>query len=174
MSGKLVDIGGRRRFNRLVGELQGELYSYAFWLCRDRQLAEDVLQEALLRAWRGFSGLEDDRKARQWMVTIVRREFLRAKAKRQDEAVDPGDLEQLADPGEDPLAVELRQAIFRLEDNYREPLVMQVLMGYSTEEIGRALEMTQGAVLTRLHRARAKLKTMFVEGAEGSGDVDGD
>lgn len=164
MSGKLVDLAGRRRFNRLVGELQGELFSYAFWLCRDRQLAEDVLQEALLRAWRGFSGLEDEAKARQWMVTIVRREFLRTREKRQDEVVDPADLEQLAGPDEDPRVAELRQAIFRLEENYREPLMMQVLMGYTAEEIGRTLDMTPGAVLTRLHRAREKLKELFVEG----------
>ena len=166
MSGKLVDLAGRRRFNQLVGQLQGELFSYAFWLCRDRQVAEDVLQEALLRAWRGFSGLEDEAKARQWLVTIVRREFLRVREKRQDQAVDPSDLEQLADPGEDPMVAELRQAILRLEENYREPLMMQVLMGYTAEEIGGALDMTPGAVLTRLHRAREKLKELFVEGEE--------
>lgn len=164
MSGKLADLAGRKRFNRLAEELQGELYSYAFWLCRDRQLAEDVLQEALLRAWRGFSGLEDEGKARQWMVTIVRREFLRSREKRRDEPVDPNDLHEVADPGHDPLVTELRQAIFRLEDNYREPLMLQVLMGYTTEEIAGMLDMTQGAVLTRLHRAREKLKTLFVEG----------
>lgn len=167
MSGKRIDIAGRRRFNRLVGELQGQLYSYAFWLCRDRQMAEDVLQEALLRAWRGFAGLENEGRARQWMVTIVRREFLRARQKRQDEAVDPVELEQLADPGEDPLAVELRQAMFRLEENYREPLVMQVLLGCTAEEIGLALDMTPGAVLVRLHRAREKLKVQFVDGDAG-------
>jgi RNA polymerase sigma-70 factor (ECF subfamily) len=168
MSGELVDLASRRRFDRLIADLQGELFSYAFWLCRDRQLAEDVLQEALLRAWRGFSGLEDEGKARQWLVTIVRREFLRAREKRREEAVDPMDLDQLAGEGDDPMVAELRQAIFRLEDNYREPLMMQVLMGYTAEEIGRALDMTPGAVLTRLHRAREKLKELFFEG-EGSG-----
>lgn len=172
MSGKLVDLASRRRFDRLVAGLQGELFSYAFWLCRDRQLAEDVLQEALLRAWRGFSGLEDEGKARQWMVTIVRREFLRAREKRRDEPVDPVDLDQLPGEGEDPMVTELRQAIFRLEDNYREPLMMQVLMGYTAEEIGGALDMTPGAVLTRLHRAREKLKELFVEGDEPGRDAE--
>jgi RNA polymerase sigma-70 factor (ECF subfamily) len=154
MSGKLVDLASRRRFDRLIAELQGELFSYAFWLCRDRQLAEDVLQEALLRAWRGFSGLEDEGKARQWMVTIVRREYL----------------DQLPEEVGDPMVAELRQAIFRLEENYREPLMMQVLMGYTAEEIGRALDMTPGAVLTRLHRAREKLRELFVEGDEPGRD----
>jgi len=44
--------------------------------------------------------------------------------------------------------------------------MMQVLMGYTAEEIGRTLDMTPGAVLTRLHRAREKLKELFVEGDE--------
>lgn len=172
MSGKRAGLAERRRFNRLIGDLRQELYSYSLWLCRDPHLADDVLQEALLRAWRGFAGLDDDNRARQWMVTIVRREFLRAREKRRDEATDPLDLQQLADPGEDPMVTELRQAIFRLDDNYREPLMLQVLMGYSAEEIGQVMDMKPGAVLTRLHRAREKLKTMFVEGDEAAAEQD--
>ena len=52
---------------------------------------------------------------------------------------------------------DLRTAIFELEDDYREPLVLQVLMGYSTNEIAEMMGLKQGAVLTRLHRARHKL-----------------
>ena len=52
----------------------------------------------------------------------------------------------------------MREAIFELEDDYREPLVLQVLMGYSTNEIAETMGLKQGAVLTRLHRARNKLK----------------
>ena len=53
---------------------------------------------------------------------------------------------------------DLRTAIFGLDDDYREPLVLQVLMGYSTNEIAEMMGLKQGAVLTRLHRARNKLK----------------
>ena len=53
---------------------------------------------------------------------------------------------------------DMREAIFELDDDYREPLVLQVLMGYSTNEIAEQMGLKQGAVLTRLHRARAKLK----------------
>ena len=51
----------------------------------------------------------------------------------------------------------MRKAIFELEQGYREPLVLQVLLGLSTGEIAQAMEIKQGAVLTRLHRARKKL-----------------
>ncbi len=166
MSGKRADLADRRRFDRLIGELRDELYSYSLWLCRDPHMAEDILQEAMLRAWRGFAGLDDEDRARPWVVTIVRREFLRAREKRRDEATDPLDLERLPDAGQDPMVTELRQAMFRLEENYREPLVLQVLMGYTAEEIGQVMDMKPGAVLTRLHRAREKLKTLFVEGDE--------
>ena len=53
---------------------------------------------------------------------------------------------------------ELRESIYRLDDDYREPLVLQVLLGYSTNEIAELMGLKQGAVLTRLHRARLKLK----------------
>jgi len=53
---------------------------------------------------------------------------------------------------------DVRDAIYRLDDDYREPLVLQVLMGYSTNEIGELMGLRQGAVLTRLHRARLKLR----------------
>jgi len=52
----------------------------------------------------------------------------------------------------------MRIAIFRLEEEYREPLVLQVLLGYSTKEIADLMGMQQGAVLTRLFRARARLR----------------
>ena len=53
---------------------------------------------------------------------------------------------------------DMRQAIYELDDDYREPLVLQVLMGFSTNEIAEQLGLKQGAVLTRLHRARGKLR----------------
>ncbi len=59
---------------------------------------------------------------------------------------------------EDPNLAVMRQAIFRLQDDYREPLVLQVLMGHSTKEIAELMGINPGAVLTRLHRARIKLK----------------
>lgn len=55
----------------------------------------------------------------------------------------------------------VRRAILRLEDEYREPLVLQVLMGYSTEEIATHMNLNQGAVLTRLFRARNRLRAQL-------------
>jgi RNA polymerase sigma-70 factor, ECF subfamily len=164
MKSKILSLGERRRFERLARELRQDLVRYALWLSRDPQAAEDVVQESLLRAWRGFNGLQDETRARQWLVTIVRREFFRFKDKQREVTMDPERLAEIAEDGADPLVQELRIAIFALEESYREPLALQVLMGHSTEEIAGIMGLTQGAVLTRLHRARDKLKQAFVEG----------
>ena len=79
------------------------------------------------------------------------------KARKDREAGSVGSADSLAVTGNTDVD-DVRSAIWRLPDDYREPLVLQVLMGYSTAEIAAMLEINQGAVLTRLHRARRKLR----------------
>jgi RNA polymerase sigma-70 factor (ECF subfamily) len=66
----------------------------------------------------------------------------------------------------DPEITDLRRAILALPDEYREPIVLQVLGGFSTDEIAKQLDLTVPAVLTRLFRARNKLREMYGVGAE--------
>ena len=155
----------RRRFGSLCESLRPDLLRFAWWLGRDRGLAEDVVQEALLRAWKSFDSLADEGKAKAWLLTIVRREFARSFEKKRLELSDVDALVAaesavLAAPEDERLA-QMREAIFRLDEVYREPLVLQVLMGYSTKEIAEMMGMQQGAVLTRLFRARAKLRQLL-------------
>lgn len=139
-----------------------DMYRYAAWLSRDKSIAEDVVQEALLRAWKSLDALREDAAAKQWLLTIVRRENARYFERRRLETVDIDNLTAtqsalLAEAPNEELN-DLREAIYGLEDEYREPLVLQVLMGYTTNEIAELMGLKQGAVLTRLHRARLKLK----------------
>jgi RNA polymerase sigma-70 factor (ECF subfamily) len=138
------------------------MYRYAAWLSRDKAIAEDVVQEAMLRAWKSLDNLREESSAKQWLLTIVRRENARYFERKRLETVD---IDNLTASQAALLAVEesdelddMRQAIYELDEDYREPLVLQVLMGYSTNEIAEQMELKQGAVLTRLHRARAQLK----------------
>ena len=152
----------RRRFSALCESLRPDLLRFAWWLGRDRGLAEDVVQESLLRAWKSFDSLEDEGKARSWLLTIVRRELARSFEKKRPELADVDALvaaesDVLTGAGDERVE-EMRNAIFRLNEEYREPLVLQVLLGYSTREIAGLMGMQQGAVLTRLFRARAKLR----------------
>ena len=144
-----------------MGVYHQDMYRYAAWLSRDKAIAEDVVQEALLRAWKSLDALRDETSAKPWLLTIVRRENARYFERKRLETVD---IDNLTASQAALLAVEddkelddMRQAIYELDDDYREPLVLQVLMGYSTIEIAEQMELKQGAVLTRLHRARAKL-----------------
>lgn len=152
----------RLRFATLCETLRPDLLRFAFWLGRDRQLAEDVVQEALLRAWKSIDTLAEDDKAKSWLLTIVRREFARSFERKRLEVTD---LDALVTAEADVLAAEddagvaeMREALFRLDDEYREPLLLQVMMGYSTKEIAEHMGLQQGTVLTRLYRARARLR----------------
>ena len=157
----------RRRFDELVAVFHQDMYRYAAWLSRDRTVAEDVVQESLLRAWKSLDSLRDDAAAKHWLLTIVRRENARYFERRRLETVDVDNLtpsqEALLANEPDHELSDMRDAIYRLDDDYREPLVLQVLMGYSTKEIGELMGLKQGAVLTRLHRARLKLKDEMEE-----------
>jgi RNA polymerase sigma-70 factor (ECF subfamily) len=164
---KPVGIQGSTRFEALCQSLRPDLLRFAFWLCRDHALAEDVIQESMLRAWKAQGSLQDEKAAKPWFLTIVRRELARTFERKRLPTVNLDDLiaseeSDLAVSEEENLAV-MRAAIFKLPDEYREPLVMQVLLGYSSAEIARELDLSEPAVLTRLFRARAKLRVLCGE-----------
>ncbi len=169
MNSSDADAARRQRFDRLVGVWHRDMYRYAAWLCRDPAIAEDVVQEAMLRAWKSLDALREDEAAKQWVLTIVRRENARYFERKRLETVDIDNLTasqtaMLAESSDSDLD-DVRQAIYKLNDDYREPLVLQVLMGHSTKEIAEMMGIKQGAVLTRLHRARIKLKEQIGDGA---------
>jgi len=170
MSDSVSPQAEHARFEALCGQLRPDLYRFAFWLARDRAVADDVVQDTLLRAWRSFGSLGDEAAARPWLLTIARREFARRFERKTFETVDVDDLAELEDPAlaaqDSQEVLEMRAAIFALEADYREPLVLQVLMGYTTDEIATHMELTPGAVLTRLFRARQKLKVALLGGGE--------
>ena len=162
MQSSKAQLERRQRFDQYVGVYHQDMYRYAAWLSRDQAIAEDVVQEALLRAWKSLDNLRDEGAAKQWLLTIVRRENARYFERKRLETVD---IDNLTASQAALLAVEesdelddMRQAIYELDDEYREPLVLQVLMGFNTNEIAEQMGLKQGAVLTRLHRARARLK----------------
>ena len=157
----------RARFQALCQSLRPDLLRFAFWLARDRALAEDVVQETMIRAWKAQDSLLDEGAAKPWFLTIIRREYARTFERKRFVTVDVEELIAKEEPmlaaADDQELVELRAAIFRLPGEYREPLVMQVLMGYSTAEIAAELGLSNAAVLTRLFRARKQLRVMCGE-----------
>jgi RNA polymerase sigma-70 factor (ECF subfamily) len=149
---------------QLFESLRPDLLRFAQWLARDRAVAEDIVQESLLRAWRSRDALKEPGAARAWLLTIVRREHARLYERKRlelvplDEVLDGHAAPRQPEPDSDLMT--LRHAIMRLPLEYREPLVLQVLGGFSTEEISRELALSNTAVLTRLFRARNRLRVL--------------
>jgi len=136
-----------------------DLYRYAYWLCRDRFVAEELVQETFARAWRSWHELRDREAVKAWLITIMRNERARMYARRQipvaNEDVSELEIPDLPAFDED---LDLRRRLERLPLAYREPLLLQVLGGYSCGEIAAMLNTSEGAVMTRLTRARQALR----------------
>jgi RNA polymerase sigma-70 factor (ECF subfamily) len=163
--GSTLGPGAADPIVRLFESMRPDLLRFAHWLARDRALAEDIVQESMLRAWRSRDALKDQAAARAWLLTIVRREHARLYERKRlelvalDDGIEPEGMP--SPPGPDSEIDSLRGAILKLPLEYREPLIMQVLGGFSTAEIAEELSLSSTAVLTRLFRARNKLRSLY-------------
>lgn len=150
------------RFEALAREYSTDLYRYAMWICGNDALAKDLVQETFLRAWKAIDSLKDAKAAKSWLITILRREYARTFERKVPKFadVDKVVLEEKDEltPDERTERALIRQGIMSLAPRYREPLLLQVVMGYSCEEIAQELNIGKGAVMTQLFRAREKLK----------------
>ena len=159
----------QRQFDALVRSLSGDLFRYAYWLCGDEALAHDLVQETFLRAWRALGDLRETAAAKAWLITILRREHARLYERKTPQFADVDEIDVIDErdahmpefAGEENV---IRNAIRQLDAKYREPLLLQVLGGFSCEEIARELKITPAAVMTQVFRARQKLKAMLGDG----------
>lgn len=142
--------------------LRPDLMKLAFWLRRSRPAAEGLVQETFLRAWRSRAQLKDRGALKGWLMTICRREHARAFERKQLPTISfedlPPDRQPLVEDQDVANMAEVRKAIDELDDRYRVPLLMQVVEGRSTAEIALRLGLRPQTVLTRLFRARRKLR----------------
>ena len=155
------------QFEALVQAYSADLYRYAVWLCHASDVAEELVQETFMRAWKALDSLHDSKAAKAWLITILRRENARRfqRKRPEHELVDSLDPDQLHnEAGLDQIEdMNMQQALAKLDEAYREPLLLQVLGGYSCEEIGELLGLTAQAVRTRLFRARQKMRLYLTE-----------
>jgi len=163
----------QERFRVLAEEQLPRLYAIARRLVGDE--AEDAVQDALFKAYRGFDRLEHPAAAPAWLASIlvnVCRDRGRARARTpQEVSIDRVDdfslFRKIAD--EDPFpysdslhldfleqfgSEDVRAVLARLPDLYRIPLVLVYVEGFATKEVARILEAPLGTVLARLHRGR--------------------
>ncbi|REL30165.1 sigma-70 family RNA polymerase sigma factor [Thalassotalea euphylliae] len=150
------------RYEALVKALHTDLFRYAYWLTHDKQVAEDLVQETFLRAWRALDSLKDEKAAKSWLITILRRENARRFERKR---FDMGEYEEASITDHLSTSTEqeienhwLRERIAKMPEEYREPLVLQVIGGFSGEDIAEMLGLNKNTVMTRLFRARNQLK----------------
>lgn len=143
-----------------------ELRAYARMLCRDRDMADDVVQNACLKAWDAQNSFDPERGTfKAWMFTITRNEFLQMVRKRRPEdCLDPQHLEhrliqdcQLDQRNDCSDAI---KQLFRLSREQRDVFVLVVAAGYSYEEAAKICKCSVGTIKSRINRARAALAEM--------------
>jgi len=154
-------------FNETVLPHLGAAYNLARWLARNDQDAEDIVQEASLRAfkyWKGFSG----RDSRSWLLAIVRNTFytwLRQRSVEPELTAD-GEMDDIEERVSNPETMLLQTADremlkWALDDlpvEYREAIVLREMEGLSYKEIADITAVPIGTVMSRLARARRRLK----------------
>lgn len=164
-------------FGQAALEHLDALYGYALTLTRNQTEAEDLVQETYLRAVRAFGQLLPDSNLKSWMFVIMRNAW-RNQIRHTNNGprfVGLDDTSEIlesvaADIGNDPHVVylrklersEVRDAIESLPGQYREIIVLRDLEGFSYQQIAGILGCPAGTVMSRLGRARARLRRLLI------------
>ena len=167
----------RSRFEAQVLPHLDAAHRLARWLCRSPSDADDIVQEAFMRAYRAFDSLRNS-DARAWLLAIVRNCHLSALAERRRRAYEPLTEEHEAlpplahaDPPPDPESASighdearlLARLIAALPEEQREVLLLREVEDMSYREIAAVAQVPIGTVMSRLARARAALKALWPE-----------
>jgi RNA polymerase sigma-70 factor, ECF subfamily len=179
-------------FNRLVLPEVDIMWRVAMSLTRNRADAEDLVQESLLRAYRAIDGF-DGRYPRAWLLTIVRNTERNRHRRRRPELLNDPDMAEERGPATEADAVERRaedrefdaavtEALEQLPENFRSVVELVDVDGLTYQEAADVLEVPLGTVMSRLHRARRRIRELLVPAgfgpgvpteADGSGDTGG-
>ena len=181
-----VDLEARREFEDLLRPHMDALLGYSVRMCRDRAEAEDLLQESVLRAFRGFHGFQSGTNFKAWMFRIVTNTFI-SKTRKDARAPRVVDLEAVQDPQaqvsheledastdwervyRDSVEDDVKHALDELPEEFRAPLLLSSLGGLRYQEIADTLGVPIGTVMSRLFRARQRLRRSLRDYAERHG-----
>jgi RNA polymerase sigma-70 factor (ECF subfamily) len=161
------------------------LYRYAMALSRNHDEAEDLVQETYIRAMQAMRRLRADSNIKGWLFTILRNTWINQSRKRRNGPqmieidIGIGVANKLIEPSKDShdvyvskLATEqVRAAINDLPAEFREIILLREYEGLSYREIASVLHCPLGTVMSRLGRARAKLRTLLISAATTRGSV---
>jgi RNA polymerase sigma-70 factor (ECF subfamily) len=164
------------RFDRIILPHLDDAYTLARYLVRDSHAAQDVVQDAALRALRYFDGYNGG-DARAWLLSIVRNVSLTWRQRTRGDAhtVDIAELGVAGEHATDAAAIESseRQRIVRaiesLPEEFREIIVLREIEELSYKEISTVVGVPVGTVMSRLARGRKRLAALLGDGAQEVG-----
>jgi RNA polymerase sigma-70 factor (ECF subfamily) len=163
----------RRRFEEIFLPFLDAAYNLARWIVRHDQDAQDIVQEAYLRAFKGYHGFKGG-NARAWLLTIVRNTaYTWINRRAADQKLVPYEEEKHAEiisyhqAGDESMSEKKREylqsAMERLPIEFREIIILYEYDGLSYKELALALGLPVGTVMSRLSRARRRLQQEFVQ-----------
>lgn len=162
-------------YEQWVRQYGAELYRFAYRLCGNAEIAEDLLQEAFYEAWKDMGSLRDHERARAWLFQILRHRYARwcraeagEPAHMPIDSASPEALPQTAalSPTVDEDALQI--ALGRISTVLRLPLLMVFMEGLSCQETADRLDLPLGTVLSRIHRAKRQLRESLQSTHAGS------
>lgn len=160
--------GDTHAFEGIVRRWQGPLINMAWRYCRDRGRAEELAQEALIRAWRGLKAWRRESSFSTWLFAVAANVY-RTELKRipalslpMEEIDEPaGPAHQHVEVSERERSEAVRRAVLALPVRYREPVILFYFHEMDVAAAARTLKMPEGTVKARLARARALLAARF-------------
>jgi len=164
-------------FNELYANYSARMLQIAYSVTKDSYLAEDVVQESFLKAYKKLGTIEDMGKVGAWLSSVTRRtaiDFVRAEQRKRWVPADQTVMEQrITEKGVSEstdkkfefilLQEEVRAALFGMTEDYRKVMVMRVDYGMKEPEIASSLNLKSATVRTRLYRARKQLRKAILE-----------
>lgn len=163
--------GDHTSFRELYRVVAGRLYAVIVHICRDRRLAEDILQDVFLRIWRGSDRFDAERGAPlAWMSAVARNAALDACRKRARTPEPAGDFDEMVERGEiePPYAVPaglstLPGCLDCLPPHQRECVLLAYVGGFTREDLAARFDRPVGTIKVWLHRGLARLRACLDE-----------
>ncbi|HVF08770.1 MAG TPA: RNA polymerase sigma factor [Actinomycetota bacterium] len=159
--------GELHAFEQLVREFQADVYRFAWHLTRDRDLADDVTQDAFLRAFRFIEGFRGDRKFGSWLFAITRNCAMDTLRLPRFPLLHEHDREVEGSVGDATAHAELDAALRSISAEHRETFLLVEVFGLSYQEASDVLGIATGTVKSRMFRARKALCAAIADGEPG-------
>jgi RNA polymerase sigma-70 factor (ECF subfamily) len=185
-----VNMTTREDFTHDAMQHAPQLFSTAMRMTRNRSDAEDLVQETFIKAWRSFTTYQQGTNLRAWLFRIMTNTYINKYNAQQRKPAETElddveelflykrlgavDQSQLSQSAEDQMLSlftddEVKKALEELPDQFRIPVLMSDVEGFSYKEIAEILEIPLGTVMSRLHRGRKSMQKMLYEYAKERG-----